>query len=162
MEDNILEILEGREPEIRKDVQEDDSTEQKFDFIKWFNKKKNEIRNLQFVSMYDVNLDIMLKLSGGKLHLADNFSKVFSPFLLCRYISMNKRYIEHACTLNTISSSGVLSPEEFYKLAYRIMPESDEKFVAKYIKKDKDKKMKKDFEEISQKELEVKNCIFDL
>lgn len=167
MEENILESYEGVSPVIIKsDLKDDKQKEEdrgKFDFHKWFNKKKIEIKNLQISSMYDVNLDILLKLSDGRLHYADNFNEVFSGFLLCRYLSMDRKLISYACALNTIFSSGVLTSEELYKLAYRMIPKNESEYVAKYIKKAKSEKKSADADEMaSRKEMLIQNSIFDL
>ena len=168
MEDNILESFEGVAPVIDKKELNDpqlDDNQGRFDFHRWFNKKKIDIKNLQFSSMYDVNLDILLKLSGGRLHYADNFNKVFSGFLLCRYLSMDRKLISYACALSTISSSGVLTSEELYRLAYQMIPKNESEYISKYIKKAKgEKKSSKDEEDElkPRKEMSIQNSIFDL
>lgn len=167
MEENSLESFEGIAPVVNVDeIKQEEEKPEKFDFHKWFNKKKIEIKNLQISSMYDVNLDVLLKLSGGRLNLSDNFNKVFSSFLLCRYLSMDPKLIDYACALSIIVSRNILSEEEIYKFAYHMIPKNKTEYVAKYIKKSKkDKKNNKEEkeEDISfRKDTEVKNTIFDI
>lgn len=94
--------------------------------------------------MYEIVTDICMKYSDGKLCDFENFDKVFSKFLLCRYLSMRKSFIEYSNYLNILNSKDILDNKQFYKLAYNLIPKQSNAFI-KYIKKAaKSKELNKD------------------
>jgi hypothetical protein len=97
------------------------------------NELKLKLESNEFSAMYEVVIDICMKYSG-RLYQADNFEKVFSPYILCRYISMRTNLIEYANILNMINSTAKLSKKQFYVLAYNLIPKQTNSFI-KYIKK---------------------------
>lgn len=97
------------------------------------NELKLKLESNEFSAMYELVIDICMKYSG-KLYLADNFDKIFSPYILCRYISMRSSLIEYANILNDIQSTSKLSKKQFYLLAYNLIPKQTNSFI-KYIKK---------------------------
>jgi hypothetical protein len=97
------------------------------------NELKLKLESNEFSAMYELVIDICMKYSG-KLYLADNFDKIFSPYILCRYISMRTNLIEYANILNIIQSTSKLSKKQFYLLAYNLIPKQTNSFI-KYIKK---------------------------
>ena len=86
-------------------------------------------------AMWEIVENILLKVSDN-LYEAENFNKIFSPFLLCRYISMRKDLLGYAVILSQVNSCSKLTNEEFYKFAYELIPKQSNDFI-KYIKKQK-------------------------
>ena len=119
-----------------------------------------KLESNQFDHMWELVLDILTKISG-KLYASDNFEKVFSPYILCRYLSMNERLINYADFLNSVNSNSKLSKTQFYKLAYSLIPKQYNSYI-KYIKKIKseDSKNKEIIEEENKKE--IYNNLFDI
>ena len=100
-----------------------------------------KLKSNEFSAMWEIVADILLKVSG-KLHENPEFQKIFSPFLLCRYLSMRNDLMAYAELLNTINSNSKLSSVQFYKLAYSLIPKQKNSYI-KYIKKmKKDKEVK--------------------
>jgi hypothetical protein len=120
-----------------------------------------KLESHQFDLMWELVLDILLKISG-KLFLSENFEKIFSPYILCRYLSMNTRLIDYAIYLNSVNSNSNLSKEQFYKLAYSIIPKQQNSYI-KYIKKIKkeDTKNKND-DNNNLKNIELNNSLFEI
>lgn len=120
-----------------------------------------KLESHQFDLMWELVLDILLKISG-KLFLSENFEKIFSPYILCRYLSMNTRLIDYAIYLNSVNSNSNLSKEQFYKLAYSIVPKQQNSYI-KYIKKIKkeDTKNKND-DNNNLKNIELNNSLFEI
>ena len=90
-------------------------------------------------NFFDILKDILLKESGGKLYEEENFDKLFSSFMLCRYISMRPSLIEYSEILNQFQMT--LDKRQLYTLAYNIIPKQGNSFI-KYISKAKKKKEK--------------------
>lgn len=103
------------------------------------NELKNKLESNEFSAMFELVIDICMKYSG-KLYLSENFEKIFSPYILCRYISMRSSLIEYANILNQINSTAKLTKKQFYIFAYNLIPKQSNSFI-KYIKK-KEKKEK--------------------
>lgn len=116
-----------------------------------------KLKNNDFDYMWELVTDILIKVSG-KLYLSNNFEKMFSPYILCRYISMKPSLIEYAMFLNNINSNSRLSKKQFYELAYELIPKQPNSFI-KYIKKKERVKEEKP-EEISQ--TDTKTNLFEL
>lgn len=93
---------------------------------------KLKFENKEISSFYDCLSDILLKISGGNLYKYPEFKKHFSNFMLCRYLSMHPTLISFAEYLNKIQLK--LSQEQFYKLAYFIIPKQKNGYI-RYIKK---------------------------
>lgn len=122
--------------------------------------QKAKIAAGEIESFFDCLSDILLKLSGGTLHKKspELFKKFFSSYMICRYISMKEELIDYAEVLNVMQ--GTLSSEDFYQLAYNIIPKQRSGFI-KYLKKKKT--------EITEEEpviindiMTTKNTLFDL
>ena len=103
------------------------------------NELKIKLESNEFSAMFELVIDICMKYSG-KLFLSENFEKIFSPYILCRYISMRPSLIEYACILNQVNSTSKLTKKQFYIFAYNLIPKQSNSFI-KYIKK-KEKKEK--------------------
>ena len=97
------------------------------------NEIKLKLESNEFSAMYEIVIDICMKYSG-RLYEADNFEKIFSPFILCRYISMKYQLKDYANILNHINSTAKLSKKQFYIFAYNLIPKQTNSFI-KYIKK---------------------------
>lgn len=124
---------------------------------------KNEELKLRLESndiqaMYEIVINILGKYSNN-LYLADNFESIFSPFILCRYLSMRSSLIPYAEYLSTVYSTSKLSNVNFYKLAYSLIPKQSNLFI-KYIKKIE--KNKKKNEEIINNKNEINSNLMDL
>lgn len=122
------------------------------------NQTKVKIQTGQIDNFFDILSDILLKISGGILYKNSKFNKVFSAYMLCRYISMKKELLEYAMILNQLQT--IVSPERLYQIAYKIIPKQKYGYIP-YIKKNKEKIKKKE-EEINIKDNQVKMSIFDL
>lgn len=118
-----------------------------------------KLKSNEFSAMWEIMIDILLKVSGTLYENEEEFQKVFSPFLLCRFLSMREDLIEYADLLNTISSNSKLSNKQFYKLAYQLIPKQRNGYI-KYIKKLKKDKKKNDNDEINI--FKEKSSLFDL
>jgi hypothetical protein len=120
-----------------------------------------KLESHQFDLMWELVLDILLKISG-KLFLSENFEKIFSPYILCRYLSMNTRLIDYAIYLNSVNSNSNLSKEQFYKLAYSIIPKQQNSYI-KYIKKIKKEDTKNKNDDTNNlKNIELNNNLFEI
>ena len=122
------------------------------------NETISKLKSNEFSAMWEVMLDILLKVSGT-LYKNPEFQKIFSPFLLCRFLSMRPDLFRYAELLNTINSNSKLTNEQFYKLAYELIPKQRNGFI-KYIKKIKKQKEEKINEEINI--IKEKSSLFDL
>jgi hypothetical protein len=118
-----------------------------------------KLKSNEFSAMWEIMIDILLKVSGTLYENEEEFQKVFSPFLLCRFLSMREDLIGYADLLNTISSNSRLSNKQFYKLAYQLIPKQRNGYI-KYIKKLKKDKKKNDNDEINI--FKEKSSLFDL
>ena len=76
------------------------------------NEIKLKLESNEFSTMYEIVIDICMKYSG-RLYEADNFEKIFSPFILCRYISMKYQLKDYANILNHINSTAKLSKKQY-------------------------------------------------
>jgi hypothetical protein len=119
--------------------------------------QKQKIQAGEISSFFDCLSDILLKFSGGNLVNAENFNKCFSPYMLCRYISMRPSLINYAEYLNNMQT--VLTYKEFYLLAYHIIPKQKTGFI-KYIKKAKSE-TEKNLDEINSNN-SISSILFDL
>ncbi len=94
---------------------------------------------------YEIIVDILTKISGGKLHeTCSKFNSLFSPFLLCRYLSMKTSLIGYSEILNQLwyrNGNETLSKEQLYILAYNLIPKQHSGFI-QYIKKPEKKNEK--------------------
>lgn len=96
--------------------------------------KQYKIEHLEIDNFFDCMSDILLKLTNGKLYKSNDFDKHFSPFMVCRYLSMSKRLLPYAEYLNTVQT--ILDKKCFYQLAYSLIPKQKSSFI-RYIKKPK-------------------------
>ena len=119
---------------------------------------KIKIQNGEITSFFDCLTDILLKYSNGNLTEARDFKKYFNSYMLCRYISMKPSLIVYAEYLNLIQN--VLTSEQFYKLAYKLIPKQKNGYI-KYIKKiNKKTKMNLTDEEINSNN--ISSLLFEL
>jgi len=125
------------------------------------NELKLKLESHEFSAMYELVADILQKVSGGNLHKCDAFQKVFSPYLLCRYISMREDLIDYAHLLNVVNSNSKLTNEQFYKFAYNLIPKQRNGYI-KYIKKPEKKKSKQKEDENFELSFEQRTSLFDL
>ena len=127
----------------------------------WFKDTCAQLKKGIFQTPWDIYLDIVQKHSGGTLWKAHNFEEVFSPFMLCRFLSMDKSTVEIASFLSTMEARDILTNAEMYKLAYKLVKQSN--WIPKYIKKDQDKKTakKEEAEETASAGVES-SVIFDI
>lgn len=112
-----------------------------------------------FDAMWELVTDIMLKISG-KLYLSDKFDKLFSPYILCRYISMRPSLIDYAIYLNSVNTNSRLTKIQFYKLAYNLIPKQSNAFIKYIKKKEKSPKENKGDEQVVNQD--IKTSLFDL
>ena len=96
--------------------------------------KQYKIEHLEIDNFFDCMSDLLLKLSNGKLYKSNDFDKHFSPYMVCRYLSMNKNLLPYAEYLNTVQM--ILAKKCFYQLAYSLIPKQKTSFI-RYIKKPK-------------------------
>lgn len=96
--------------------------------------KQYKIEHLEIDNFFDCISDLLLKLSNGKLYKSNDFDKHFSPYMVCRYLSMNKNLLPYAEYLNTVQM--ILDKKCFYQLAYSLIPKQKTSFI-RYIKKPK-------------------------
>ena len=88
-------------------------------------------------NFFDILGDILTKQSGGNLHNEPNFNKLFSTYMLGRYLSMRDDLIVYAMIINKYQLT--LNSEQLYKWAYNNVPKQRSKYI-KYITKPKGKK----------------------
>lgn len=93
-----------------------------------------KLKSHEFSAMWEVMVDIMLKVSGTLYENEENFRKVFSPYLLCRFLSMRENLVGYANLLSSIASNSRLTNEQFYRLAYRLIPKQKSAHI-RYLKK---------------------------
>jgi hypothetical protein len=99
---------------------------------------KLKFESKEIDSFFDCLTDILLKLSNNTLNEFPDFKKHFSNHMICRYLSMSPKLICYAEYLNKLQLT--LNSEQFYHLAYTLVPKQQSGFI-KYIKKPKkDKK----------------------
>ena len=96
--------------------------------------RQYKIEHLEIDNFFDCMSDLLLKLTNGKLYKSNDFDKHFSPFMVCRYLSMNKNLLPYAEYLNTVQT--ILDKKCFYQLAYSLIPKQKTSFI-RYIKKPK-------------------------
>ena len=97
------------------------------------------IESNEISAMYEIVINILMKYSDN-LYQAENFDKLFIPYILCRYISMKQNLIPIAEYLSKVNSTAKLTKEQFYKLAYNLIPKQQNSFVKYILKKEKNKK----------------------
>lgn len=111
--------------------------------MKKLDELKLRLESNEVLAMYEIVINVLAKYSDD-LFLADNFNTIFSPFIMCRYLSMKSDLLPYAEYLSTVYSTSKLSNVEFYKLCYQLIPKQNNHFI-KYIKKSgKNQASKKD------------------
>lgn len=88
--------------------------------------------------MFEIIINILGKYSDT-LYKADKFNEKFSPFILCRYLSMRDDLFPYAEYCSTVFSTSKLSNIELYKLIYGLIPKQKNMFI-RYLKKNKSEK----------------------
>lgn len=96
--------------------------------------KLYKIEHLEIDSFFDCMSDLLLKLTNCKLYMSNDFDKYFSPYMVCRYLSMNKNLLSYAEYLNSVQT--IIDKKRFYILAYSLIPKQKSSFI-RYIKKPK-------------------------
>jgi hypothetical protein len=119
--------------------------------------QENKIKSGEISNFFDCLYDILMKCSNGELIYTDLGKKYFSPFMLCRYISMKQELIVYAEYLNLMQTK--LTNEQFYQLAYKLIPKQKTGFI-KYIKKNNKKQEEKIEENINSNNMNT--LIFDI
>ena len=119
--------------------------------------QKNKIQSGEISNFFDCLYDILMKCSGGNLIYTDLGKKYFSPFMLCRYISMKENLIAYAEYLNLMQTR--LTPEQLYQLSYNLIPKQKSVYI-KYLKKP-GKKSEENSEEIINSN-NMNSTIFDI
>lgn len=109
--------------------------------------------------MFNIIINILTK-SSDTLYEADRFKEIFSPFLLCRYLSMRYDLFPIAEYLSTVFSTVKLSNIDFYKLAYQLVPKQNNIFI-RYLKKQKNDKSAID-EEIINNKNDIRSNLMEL
>lgn len=109
--------------------------------------------------MFNIIINILTK-SSNSLYEAERFKETFSPFLLCRYLSMRDDLFPFAEYLSTILSTSKLSNVEFYKLAYQLIPKQTNSFI-RYLKKQKSIKNQNN-EEIINNKNDIRSNLMEL
>ena len=89
-------------------------------------------------NFFDILQDILLKNSGGTLHLKEEFKKYMSSFMLARYLSMNSDLFAYGYIINSWQLT--LSPEQIYIWAYNNVPQQKSGYIKYISKKKKDSK----------------------
>ena len=146
IEQNDLETFEMVDPVVAVAEEEAPQFKQAASSPYWFKDKCSQLKKGVFQTPWDIYLDVLQKHSGGTLWKAYNFEEVFSPYMLCRFLSMDKSTIEAAVFLDVMNSRGVLSNAEMYKLAYKIVKPNGS-WIPKYIKKEAEKRSAENEEE---------------
>ena len=88
-------------------------------------------------NFFDIMSDILLKKSGGTLCDDPDFNKLFSSYMLARYLSMRDELIVYAMIINKYQT--VLEPVQIYQWSYTNIPKQKSGYIS-YIKKPKSKK----------------------
>jgi hypothetical protein len=92
------------------------------------------------MTIFDCLKDIITTKSQ-KLHLDPDFKKVWSSFMITRYLSMDKRFADLAFDINKYQMT--LTSEQLYLTLCKIIPKQNNSFI-KYISKPKKEKVKKE------------------
>jgi hypothetical protein len=89
------------------------------------------------MKFFDILSDILTKKSGGNLYSDPEFHSNMSNFMVCRYLSMQSSLVPFAELLNQLQLS--LDSNQFYKLAYNIVPKQKNGYIRYYASKEKKK-----------------------
>ncbi|HPM74279.1 MAG TPA: hypothetical protein PLA71_00990 [Saccharofermentans sp.] len=95
-------------------------------------------------NFFTILSDILQKNSGGTLHENPEFEKIFSSYMLARYLSMRDSLVVYSMIVEKFQSK--LTPIQIYKWMYKMVPRQNSGFI-KYISKPKNKKGEKDSQE---------------
>jgi len=118
---------------------------------------KLKIESNEIGAMFEIVINILMKYSDD-LYNAENFDKIFLPFILCRHLSMRESLIPYAEYLSTINSTSNLTKKQFYKLAYNLIPKQSNSFIKYILKKEKEKIA---INKINKRN-DIKNSLFNL
>ena len=95
------------------------------------------------MTIFDCLNDIIVTKSG-KLHEDMEFTKVWSNYIILRYLSMDNKYRQYATILNKHVST--FTQVEMYRILLKVLPKQNSCFIS-YIKKTKkSKKISNDIE----------------
>lgn len=93
------------------------------------------------MTFFDIMKDILTKNNSKEYYLEHpEFDKVFSPFMLARYLSMRQDLIIWARAINHLNSSK-LSARNIFIFAWDSIPKQKNGYIS-YIKKTKKDKVK--------------------
>jgi len=120
---------------------------------------KERILNKNINSFFDCLTDILLKYSNNSLDTCQDFEKYFSKYMVCRYLSMNSKFINMAEYLNSIQQ--LLSNKQFYHLVYSLVPKQNTAYI-KYIKANKSNNLKNKDTYQQENNLDNKNNLFNI
>ena len=90
-----------------------------------------DLESKRMTSTNDALLDVLFKVSG-KLYEAENFERVFSPYVFLRLLSLRDDNINYAIALQDVAEA--LSKKDLYRLAYKIVPKISNNYIG-YIGK---------------------------
>ena len=82
------------------------------------------------MNLFDCLKDI-ITTKTGTLHTQEDFKKVWSNYMVMRYLSMDSRFRHIAVEMNKFSET--LSSEQMYMFLVKMVPYSKSNFI-KYIK----------------------------
>lgn len=90
------------------------------------------------MTIFDILKDV-LTTKKGNLHESPDFSKVYSNYMLARYLSMRSELIQYGQWLNQYGT--VMSSENCYKFLVKMVPKSKVPYI-QYLKSKKEVKEK--------------------
>lgn len=104
-----------------------------------------KIETGQCDNFYEILTDILTKVSGGNLDkTCSKFKTIFTPYMLCRYLSMKSSLSVYGEVINQLwyrNGVEILSKEQVYQLAYQLVPKQKSGYI-QYIKKPEKNKEK--------------------
>lgn len=87
------------------------------------------------MTLFDCLKDIITLKSGG-LNNSPDFKKAFNVFMICRYLSMDKRFSAVAAEANRLQES--LTQEQMYQYLLASVPRHRNSYIRYISKKKKD------------------------
>jgi hypothetical protein len=95
------------------------------------------------MNIYDILKDI-ITVKSGKLHTEPDFKKVWSSFMIARYLSMDSKFVNYGALVNKYQL--IFMPEQMYLFLVKSIPQNRNSFI-KYITKPKKKKISEEAQE---------------
>ena len=90
------------------------------------------------MTIFDILRDI-IKDKSGRLSNDPEFQTAFKSYMVCRYLSMDRRFVNCADYVNKYG--GVLTKEQLYHLLVKIVPRHQKTYI-QYISKSSTKRSK--------------------